>query len=92
MAKLTPALLAGKEYKEMISLELDDQTFEIEIRPLTHMEKTEIQAIETASIKMNTKTMGKSGNMQNQSMEMSAGEVLRDQARKVENDLACNHR
>jgi hypothetical protein len=37
--KLTPALLAGKSYIETISIQVDEQVFEVEIRPLTHIEK-----------------------------------------------------
>jgi hypothetical protein len=77
--KLTLALLQGKEYRETVDLELDGQTFQVEIRPLTHIEKSEIQAIESRSIKMQTKKIGKAA-IDSQEMEMNTGDVIRDSA------------
>jgi hypothetical protein len=77
--KLTPALLAGKSYTETISLQLGDQVFEIEIRPLTHTEKRQVEACEQASVKVNTKSAGTTGKLGTQSFEVNAGELVRDQ-------------
>lgn len=75
--KLTPAMLAGKAYTETVQLKEGDQIYEIEIRPLTHLEKAQVQAIETASVKINNK----SGKITTQAMEMDAGKVILDQAK-----------
>lgn len=83
MAKLSAALLAGKQHREIVELVLDGETFEVEIRPLTHIEKAEIQALESSSIKVNTKNIGTSGKMSSQALEMNTGEVLKDQARAL---------
>ncbi|SHF32784.1 hypothetical protein SAMN05444392_11558 [Seinonella peptonophila] len=75
--KLTPAMLAGKDYTETVQIQVGDQTYEIEIRPLTHLEKAQVQAIETASIKVNNK----SSKITSQAMEMEAGKVILDQVK-----------
>jgi hypothetical protein len=77
--KLTPALLAGKSYMETIELKLNEEVFEIEIRPLTHIEKKQVEACEQASVKVNTKSAGTTGKLNTQSFEVNAGELLRDQ-------------
>lgn len=75
--KLTPAMLAGKAYTETVRLKDGDNIYEIEIRPMTHLEKAQVQAIETASVKINNK----SGRVTSQAMEMDAGKVILDQAK-----------
>lgn len=75
--KLTPAMLAGKVYTETVQLKDGENVYEIEIRPLTHLEKAQVQAIETASVKINNK----SGRVTSQAMEMDAGKVILDQAK-----------
>jgi hypothetical protein len=77
--KLTPAILAGKSYLETISLKVDDQIFEVEIRPLTHTEKKQVEANEQASVKVNTKSAGTTGKLNTQTFEVNAGELVRDQ-------------
>jgi hypothetical protein len=77
--KLTPALLAGKSYTETISLQVDDQAFEVEIRPLTHTEKKQVEACEQASVKVNTKSAGTTAKLNTQTFEVNAGELVRDQ-------------
>ncbi|SFX82889.1 hypothetical protein SAMN04487866_1333 [Thermoactinomyces sp. DSM 45891] len=81
MNKLTTALLAGKKYREFYEIRVDEEIYQIEIRPLTHIEKAEVQAVETASIKMNSKNVGTSGRMSSQEMEMNTADVIRDSAK-----------
>lgn len=70
-------MLAGKVYTETVQLKDGENAYEIEIRPLTHLEKAQVQAIETASVKINNK----SGRVTSQAMEMDAGKVILDQAK-----------
>jgi hypothetical protein len=50
--KLTAALLQGKQYRETVKVEHDGQEYEIEIRPLTHREKSVINAIELQGVNL----------------------------------------
>ncbi|MCH5586317.1 hypothetical protein MK805_15345 [Shimazuella sp. AN120528] len=77
--KLTPAILAGTSYVEKVPLKIEDQTFEVEIRPLTHTEKKQVEACEQASVKVNTKSAGTTGKLNTQTFEVNAGELVRDQ-------------
>lgn len=79
--RLTPAVLAGKQYRETVDLELDGQIFEVEIRPLTHLEKAEIQAIEAKAIKVHNKQVGRNINLQAQEYEINAGQIVLDSAK-----------
>ena len=79
--KLTPALLAGKTYTETVRLEDGDNVYEIEIRSLTHLEKSEVEAIEQASVNVQTKNTGKSGRLASQALEVNAGQLVKDQAK-----------
>src|SRR5690606_10829102 len=50
--KLTAALLRGKEYREIVKVEHEGQEYEVEIRPLTLIEKAEVQAIELQGVSL----------------------------------------
>jgi hypothetical protein len=59
MAKLTMALAEGIKQIEVVTVEHDGQTYEIEIRPLRHTEAKQIQGILSRGVKVNQKKIGK---------------------------------
>lgn len=75
--KLTAALLQGKQYRETVKVEHDGQEYEIEIRPLTHTEKAEINAIELKGVNLDAQDIRRG----TQSVKIDASELSKNRAK-----------
>lgn len=75
--KLTAALLQGKQYRETVKVEHDGQEYEIEIRPLTHTEKAEINAIELKGVKLDAQDIRRG----TQAVKIDASELSKNRAK-----------
>lgn len=74
--KLTAALLQGKQYREIVKVEHEGQEYEIEIRPLTHTEKAEINAIELKGVNLDAQDIRRG----TQSVKIDASELSKNRA------------
>jgi len=77
MMKLTAALLRGKQYRETVKVEHDGQEYEIEIRPLTHTEKAEINAIELKGVNLDAQDIRRG----TQAVKIDASELSMNRAK-----------
>lgn len=77
MMKLTAALLQGKQYRETVKVEHDGQEYEIEIRPLTHTEKAEINAIELKGVNLDAQDIRRG----TQAVKIDASELTKNRAK-----------
>jgi hypothetical protein len=59
MSKLTLALAQGIKQIEVVTVEHEGTSYEIEIRPLRHTEAKQIQGILSRGVKVNQKQIGK---------------------------------
>ena len=75
--KLTAALLRGKQYRETVKVEHDGQEYEIEIRPLTHTEKAEINAIELKGVNLDAQDIRRG----TQAVKIDASELSKNRAK-----------
>ena len=75
--KLTAALLQGKQYRETVKVEHDGQEYEIEIRPLTHTEKAEINAIELKGVNLDAQDIRRG----TQAVKIDASELSKNRAK-----------
>lgn len=74
--KLTAALLQGKQYREIVKVEHEGQEYEIEIRPLTHTEKAEVQSIELQGVSLDAQDMRRG----EQAVKIDASELSKNRA------------
>ena len=74
--KLTAALLQGKQYREIVKVEHEGQEYEVEIRPLTHTEKAEINAIELKGVNLDAQDIRRG----TQSVKIDASELSKNRA------------
>lgn len=74
--KLTSALLQGKQYREIVKVEHEGQEYEVEIRPLTHTEKAEVQAIELQGVSLDAQDMRRGS----QTVTVNASDLSKNKA------------
>lgn len=74
--KLTVALLRGKQYREIVKVEHEGQEYEVEIRPLTHTEKAEVQAIELQGVSLDAQDMRRGS----QTVTVNASDLSKNKA------------
>lgn len=74
--KLTSALLQGKQYREIVKVEHEGQEYEVEIRPLTHTEKAEVQAIELRGVSLDAQDMRRGS----QTVTVNASDLSKNKA------------
>ena len=74
--KLTAALLQGKQYREIVKVEHEGKEYEVEIRPLTHTEKAEVQAIELQGVSLDAQDMRRGS----QTVTVNASDLSKNKA------------
>jgi len=65
--KLTPDLLNGVKHKEIVEIEHNGETYEIEIRPLKNSEAAQVRAEQWRGLKINADLFDKAGSAKTKS-------------------------